>query len=397
MGENFTLYDNLKSNKKLMVLIAVFMIGFILFAIVGYKTIANIKINGKMYDDIIRGKELVADVLPPPGYIIESYLLTLQLVNETDQTRIDELINNETQLKNNYLACHDKWENSLPEGNLKKNMGENAFKPAMAFFEVFENEFVPAIRNKDLITANSILEVKLEPLYLEHRRYIDEVVVLANAENSAIEESARKMVYVNVLILLILAMGVLATVIIFCAGIIRNEKLKKMSYFDELTGIANRRYFDQVLGQEISRAERTKLPLSLVIIDIDYYKEYNDTYGHLKGDECLRTVVGTLKKDLKRAGDFLARYGGDEFVVILPNTDDVGSASLSEKLRANIEGLRMEHVNSLCSEYVTLSIGVATTLMKANYLPDDLIAAADKALYLSKDKGRNQVSIVCLK
>jgi diguanylate cyclase (GGDEF)-like protein len=383
----------LKSNKKLIVLIAVFMFGFILFAIVGYKTIANIKINGKMYDDIIHGKELIADVLPPPGYIIESYLLTFQLVNETDQTEIDALIDNETQLKNDYLAFHDKWENSLPESDLKKNLGENSFKPAMAFYEVFENEFVPAIRNGDLTKANSILEVKLEPLYLEHRRYIDEVIIRANAENAAIEESARQTVYVNVLILLILALSVLATVVIFCAGIIRNQKLKKMSYFDELTGIANRRYFDQVLDQEISRAERTKKPLSLVIIDIDYYKEYNDTYGHLKGDECLKTVGETLKKDLKRAGDFLARYGGDEFVIILPDTDADGSASLSEKLRANIERLRMEHVNSLCSEYVTLSIGVATTVRGAHYLPDDLIAAADKALYRSKDNGRNQVNI----
>lgn len=391
------MYDNLKSNRKLMVLIAVFMIGFILFAIVGYKTIANIKINGEMYDEIIRGKELVADVLPPPGYIIESYLLTLQLVNETDPIKIAELINTETQLKKDYLACHEKWENSLPEGDLKKNMGESSFKPAMVFFEVFENEFVPAIRNNDLITAKSIMEVKLEPLYLEHRHYIDEVVKLANAENSAIEETARSMVYFNVLVLMILAMAVLATVIIFCAGIIRNEKLKKMSYFDELTGIANRRYFDQVLDQEISRAERNKSPLSLVIIDIDYYKEYNDTYGHLKGDDCLKTVVGTLKKDLKRAGDFLARYGGDEFVVILPNTDDIGSGVLAEKLRTSIEGLHIEHINSLCSDYVTLSIGVVTTFMGDHYLADDLIAASDKALYFSKDRGRNQVSVERLK
>lgn len=387
------MYDNLRSNKKLMILIAVFITGFILFAIVGYKTIANIKINGDMYQEIMRGKELVADVLPPPGYIIESYLVTLQLVKETDPEKIEKLINDEIELKKNYLETHYKWETSLPEGELKKNMSEYSYKPAMEFFEVFEKEFVPAIRSGDQAKANEILILKLDPLYLEHRYYIDQVVSLADNENIAIEETANKMVDFNILILVILAMGVLAIVIVFCVGIIRNQKLKKISLFDELTGIANRRYFDQVLAQEISRAERDKSPLSLMIIDVDYYKEYNDTYGHLKGDECLKIVVATLKKNLQRSGDFLARYGGNEFVVILPNTNDMGSAFLAEKLRASVEDLRITHVNSLCSDYVTLSIGVVTTFANFGQKADDLILKADQALYNSKDEGRNRACV----
>lgn len=387
------MYDNFKSTKNLLVLITVFLIGFILFAIIGYRTIANIKINGEMYNDIMRGKELVADVLPPPGYIIEAYLVTLQLENETDRLKTEELINNVYQLKNDYILCHEKWKSSLSDGDLKESMVENAYKPALDFFELFENEFVPAIRNGDQEQVNAIMEDKLEPLYLEHRQYIDEVVTMADAENSAIETSANKMVFVNILVLVILSLVVLVTVIIFCVAIIRNEKLKRMSFLDELTGIANRRYFDQVLIQEISRAVREKSPLSLMIIDIDYYKEYNDTYGHLMGDECLKRVVSALKKDLKRSGDFLARYGGDEFVVILPNTNDIGSVFLGEKLRTNIEGLEIEHNNSACSKFVTLSIGVATTFTKEILLPADLISAADSALYHSKEAGRNQVSV----
>jgi len=379
-----------------MILIAIFMIGFILFAIIGHKTITNIKINGEMYHKIIQGKELVADVLPPPGYIIESYLVTLQLAKETEPAKIDELIDDVAQLKKNYIDCHENWMRRLAESNLKKNMVENSYQSAMEFFKVFENEFVPLIKSGDQEKANALLTSTLDPLYLEHRYYIDQVVSLANAENAALEESAGKMVDFNILILIALTVGVLITVIIFCAGIIKNEQLKKMSFYDGLTGIPNRRYFDQVLIQEISRAEREKSPLSLMLIDIDYYKEYNDTYGHLKGDECLRTVVSALKKNLKHAEDFLARYGGDEFIMVLPNTNNTEVVLLAERLRISVEEMAIAHINSLCSDVVTLSIGVVTTYSKVLQSSDDLISAADKALYHSKDEGRNRVSVVKL-
>ncbi|KNZ41262.1 hypothetical protein AKG39_13195 [Acetobacterium bakii] len=393
MGDNATLYDILRSNRRLMILIAIFITGFILFAMIGYKTITNIKINGELYDEIILGKELVADVLPPPGYIIESYLVTLQLAKETDTVKIEELISREAQLKKDYVASHETWSSRLPEGKLKKNMAENAYRPAMEFFDVFENELIPLIKSGEQEKANDLLALKLDPLYLEHRYAIDQVVSLANDENEALEATAGKIIAFNIFILIVLAIAVLATVVIFCIGIIKNEKLKKMSFFDGLTGIPNRRYFDQVLLQEISRAEREKKPLSLMIIDIDHYKEYNDTYGHLLGDQCLKIVVSVLKKNLKRSGDFLARYGGDEFILILPNTTDEGGASLAEKLRASVEEMSIPNINSLCSNVVTLSIGVVTTFSRIVRLPDDLIAAADSALYLSKEKGRNQVNV----
>ncbi|MBC3886927.1 diguanylate cyclase [Acetobacterium paludosum] len=389
--------NNLKSNKKLMILITAFMIGFILFVIVGYKTIINIKINGEMYNEIMSGKELVADVLPPPGYIIESYLVTLQLAKETDTAKIEELISEEAQLEKDYMACHDLWSSRLPEGDLKANMVENAYQPAMEFYEVFESEFIPAIRSGDQVKANEIVTGKLEPLYTEHRHDIDQVVSIANNENSMLEDRAGKMLEFNTFILIILATAVLVTVIIYCVGIIGNEKLKKMSLFDGLTGTANRRYFDQVLIQEIGQAKRDKNPLSLILIDVDYYKEYNDMYGHTKGDDCLRRVATTVKMNLRRPGDFLARYGGDEFVLVLPNTNEAGSALVAERLRAGVEKLCIDHVNSFCSDYVTLSIGVVTASQEEILVPDDLISAADRALYQSKIDGRNRVSVGSLK
>jgi len=387
------LFNNLKTSNKLIILNVVFIIGFILFAVIAYTTITAIKINGEMYHEIISGKDLVADILPPPEYIIEAYLTALQLSKETDKTKIEALIHDEEQLKINYDTRHDFWVGRLPEGNLKKNMVEDSYKPAIEFFEIFENEFVPAVRSGDEEKANEILTSKLDKLYLEHRLAIDQVVVLANNENSGIEKTASKMVSSDLIILGILVIVVLFTVIIFCVVMIRNEKLKNMSFLDGLTGIANRRYFDQKLLQEIRRARRDKNPLSLIMIDIDYFKAFNDAYGHLEGDDCLKLVASTLKNTLRRPGDFLARYGGEEFVVILPNTDDAGSAIIAEKLRASIERLDIAHVSSLCADYVTVSLGIVTRFSKQTETPDNLILAADRALYRSKNEGRNRISV----
>jgi diguanylate cyclase (GGDEF)-like protein len=172
-----------------------------------------------------------------------------------------------------------------------------------------------------------------------------------------------------------------------------NESLQNLSFLDGLTGIANRRHFDQGLLQEGRRAKRENTPLSLIILDLDYFKLFNDTYGHLKGDDCLKTVASTLKHALKRPGDFPARYGGEEFAVVLPNTDDVGAAIIAEDLRASIDTLHIEHINSLCANHVTVSLGVVTSLPEQADKPDNLILAADRALYRSKHEGRNRVSV----
>lgn len=172
-----------------------------------------------------------------------------------------------------------------------------------------------------------------------------------------------------------------------------NEMLQNLSYLDGLTGIANRRHFDQGLLQESRRAKRENTPLSLIMLDIDYFKAFNDTYGHLKGDDCLKTVASTLKQTLKRSGDFPARYGGEEFSVILPNTNDVGALIIAEELRASIERAGIPHINSLCADYVTISLGVVTRFPDQDETPDDLILTADRALYRSKHEGRNRVSV----
>lgn len=169
------------------------------------------------------------------------------------------------------------------------------------------------------------------------------------------------------------------------------QSLRTLSFLDGLTGIANRRRFDEVFLSEWNRALRDSHPLSLIILDIDFFKNYNDTYGHQVGDDCLRKVAGSMGGVLKRPADLVARYGGEEFAVILPNTDMQGAVLIAEMLRAGVEALQIPHASSPVSKYITVSAGVSSAIPMRAYSPRNLLKAADKALYLAKHDGRNKV------
>lgn len=170
--------------------------------------------------------------------------------------------------------------------------------------------------------------------------------------------------------------------------------LEKQSLLDGLTGIANRRHFDDIFDKEWRRALRSGDIVALVFLDIDFFKRYNDYYGHLAGDDCLRKVGSALKNSLKRPGDLVARYGGEEFVIILPGTSQEDATLVGEKVRRNIESLKVVHNMSEVSEYVTVSVGVAAVRPVLNITPASLIAAADGALYHAKRQGRNRVIVL---
>lgn len=171
---------------------------------------------------------------------------------------------------------------------------------------------------------------------------------------------------------------------------IANSKLRRLTKIDGLTQISNRRGFDEYLNNEWKRGRREKAPLSLLLCDIDYFKQYNDTYGHQKGDECLQMIAKALTKCVKRPADLVARYGGEEFALILPSTPAGGAIKIAQSIVAAVRALELEHTESTVSEFVTISIGVTC------FIPDDqpehqLIEAADQALYEAKDCGRNTV------
>ncbi|MGB6295846.1 MAG: diguanylate cyclase [Rivularia sp. (in: cyanobacteria)] len=174
---------------------------------------------------------------------------------------------------------------------------------------------------------------------------------------------------------------------------IANQKLQKLANCDGLTGLANRRYFDNYFQKEWKRLSREQAALSLIMCDVDYFKNYNDTYGHLLGDECLRRIAAVLKQTIKRPADLVARYGGEEFIILLPNTDLDGTIHLAEQIRKQVKSLDIPHTNSSISHYVTVSLGVASTAPQLNISPQTLIAAADKMLYKAKSAGRNTISV----
>jgi diguanylate cyclase (GGDEF)-like protein/PAS domain S-box-containing protein len=173
------------------------------------------------------------------------------------------------------------------------------------------------------------------------------------------------------------------------------EQLKFIASMDGLTGIANRRHFDTTLDLEWRRAMRSVSPVSLIMIDIDFYKNYNDSYGHLAGDSCLQKIAHTIRDSLRRTENFSARYGGEKFTVILPDTNAKEAYVFAESLREKIENLNIEHKDSIVGSNVTVSLGVSSLIPDKNRTRDELISLADKALYKAKQGGRNRVVGCC--
>lgn len=167
--------------------------------------------------------------------------------------------------------------------------------------------------------------------------------------------------------------------------------LASLSSVDGLTGIANRRRFDDYLEQEWLRAIRTKSPLALVLIDLDFFKPYNDTYGHLAGDDCLGRVAHALAATFKRPADLVARFGGEEFACVLPETDLSGAILVANQLLHGVASLGIPHSRSAVAPCVTISLGTAAILPPAGLTPEELIRWADEQLYLAKKEGRNRV------
>ncbi|SKA74160.1 diguanylate cyclase (GGDEF) domain-containing protein [Paucidesulfovibrio gracilis DSM 16080] len=169
------------------------------------------------------------------------------------------------------------------------------------------------------------------------------------------------------------------------------RELEALSSLDGLTGVANRRHFDSTLAQEWQRCARDQAPLSLLMIDIDFFKRYNDALGHLEGDKCLKAVAHAIQNAFRRPADFLARFGGEEFIALLPDTDMEGGCRLARAIQNQLATLAMPHPDSSISDHVTVSIGVAATVPLPGAESSPLVAASDKALYKAKKAGRDQI------
>jgi two-component system, chemotaxis family, response regulator WspR len=171
-----------------------------------------------------------------------------------------------------------------------------------------------------------------------------------------------------------------------------NRELERLTNVDGLTALSNRRYFNEYMGAEWKRAVRSRQPLSILMIDVDHFKQYNDTYGHIAGDDVLRKVADCLKHSCRRSTDLAARYGGEEFAIILPETPFADIQRLGDKVCQAVEALSLPHSGSSAAKCVTISIGGATTIPQHGEAFPQLVDAADKALYAAKRAGRNRAA-----
>jgi diguanylate cyclase (GGDEF)-like protein len=172
----------------------------------------------------------------------------------------------------------------------------------------------------------------------------------------------------------------------------KSDLLESLARLDGLTRVPNHRSFQETMQHEWLRGRRDGWPIALLMADVDCFKQYNDSYGHAAGDECLRTIASLLSESVRRPADFLGRYGGEEFVALLPQTELDGALATAERMRQAVEGAAIPHATSAVSPVVTVSLGVASEIPRDDRAPTGLVDAADRALYRAKREGRNRVS-----
>jgi diguanylate cyclase (GGDEF)-like protein len=170
-----------------------------------------------------------------------------------------------------------------------------------------------------------------------------------------------------------------------------NQELQKQANQDGLTGLANRRNFDEKLMEELQRSARSKLPLGLILLDIDLFKPYNDHYGHQAGDTALQQVASALKKEARRQGEVAARYGGEEFALILPDSNSKECVEIAQRVQQHIKALQIQHCQSDVAEYLTVSIGCYSVVADKSTSEKHMLSKADQALYQAKAAGRNTI------
>ena len=203
-----------------------------------------------------------------------------------------------------------------------------------------------------------------------------------------VENQHKKQLYGFHAVLLLIGLFLIHTI----EKYVRNKGDARLASIDGLTGILNRRGFDQALHREWHRAQRAGSELSILMMDVDYFKSYNDYYGHQQGDQCLQTIASVVEKRLKRPGDIFARYGGEEFIAVFAANRE-GGQHIAEKIRQDVEHLNIPHKHSNISQYVTISIGLASVIPSDKNTQQMLIALADEALYRAKEAGRNRLCI----
>jgi len=381
------------------------MIGFglVIIGLIGYLNIQNIKrhMDTLYFGSLLPLSELNAitdtyhNDLASPLYRWSNQLLS----DEQTATKISLGLERVNQLWASYLT-HDK----RPEEMAYVNYAETQIQSIERYFS--QTRTLILDQNRSLPLSLNTLDDNIQSIH----NTIQQLIAYENA-SAKYEHAILLAHYENALMQLILFLGVILILVMSIAWKIfarielqqqqllestealqhLNHKLEQASYTDSLTALYNRRYFNIVYEREFKRAMRSNKPFVFMMLDIDFFKQYNDSYGHLQGDIALQSVAKVLKSTLQRPGDYPFRLGGEEFGIILSDIDCKNARSMGERVRANIESLKIEHKGSKILPTLSVSIGGICIIPTAHMGEDALIHTADTNLYAAKERGRNQV------
>lgn len=295
-----------------------------------------------------------------------------------------------------YAQAREKLESLMTSPEIREHY--QRVQAAINYTQPFHEQLTEALIHGNIDAAD------LRAIAVEGSRAQEKVVVLLDHLVTMQRERGQQMVedyhqtrrQILFLTVLVYLVSIVIAVMVVRKSTNRYKYVSRLSIMDEVTGAYNRRYFDMVLEEEWKRSMREYTPVSLVMVDIDLFKSYNDKFGHQMGDVCLYSITKIISGQLKRAADFIARYGGEEFAVVLPNTNAENARLLAERIRRSVEEARIQAANDSVSSWVTISVGVATTTAEFNQSSSVLIKAADQAMYKSKQSGRNRVTDVNL-
>lgn len=341
--------NKLKIKYKMFIIISFFIIGFIVFGIYALYSFSKVKVNGEMYNNIVQGKDLVADILPPPEYIIESDLLTYQILNENDKSNLEILIKKSEDLEKEFNARHEFWIKTLPEGDMKKYMTVEAYNYASEFFNIRDKEFFQAVRAGDKIKAESLVNGKLLEAYNKHRESIDKVVELANESNTKIEKEASNIVSITIIILIGVAVSIALIVIILSIFISKTITNPLILAVKSLGEIANGDFTKEIPENLKARKDE----IGDIIIAIDLMKvSLKKLISKLTG-ECLNinkittNVLGNmngLDRDIEEVAAVTEEFsaGMEES---LASTEEMSAAS--KEIEIFVDNLSKEAINGL--------------------------------------------------
>lgn len=347
--------------------------------------------------DLVTRVSLEAEYTHTMHDVIRKRELSIQRMLATnDRFERDEEYVRFTSYAADYALAREKLEGMITSPSIREHY--QRVQDAINYTQPFHEQLTEALIHGNL-DASEIRAIAQEGSKAQEKVVVllDRLVSMQMERQQQVVEdyrhTRRQILFLTVLVYLL---SIVIAVIVVRQSTQRYKYVSRLSIMDEVTGAYNRRYFDMVLEEEWKRSMREYTPVSLVMVDLDFFKAYNDKFGHQMGDVCLYSLTKIISGQLKRAADFIARYGGEEFAVVLPNTNAENARLLAERIRRSVEEARIQAANDSVSPWVTISVGVATTTAEFNQSSAVLIKAADQAMYKSKQAGRNRVTDVNL-